>query len=223
MFEDFINALRNFKSNKTRTFLSLVGIIIGVASVIMVTTIGQSATENMKRFMGQTGLDLVQVHPGWSMRQFQEIELNENFRDELISSIRGIRNIIFNNQFGGQLRYGSLDLGITMQAVELEYFSMMGVTLEYGRFFSVTEQVLGSQKILLGSEAGRYLFPEGDALEKTVMLQMDGYMMGFEVIGVLAESDGIGFQNPNQSAFVPRAVYIRKINPRDTNAGNILV
>ena len=65
MFEDFINALRNFKSNKTRTFLSLLGIIIGVASVIMVTTIGQSAVGDVKRSMGFAGLDLVMVQPGW--------------------------------------------------------------------------------------------------------------------------------------------------------------
>jgi putative ABC transport system permease protein len=203
LFEDFINALRNFKSNKTRTLLSLLGIIIGVASVIMVTTIGQSATENVKRSLGQAGLDLVQLHPGWAARRSQEIELNENFRNELASSIRGIKNIIFNNEFGGHLRYGSLDLGISIQAVEQDYFAMLGLALDYGRFFSVTEHVLGSQKIILGSEGARYLFPEGNALGKTVILQMDGFIMGFEVIGILAESDAIGFQSPNQSAFVP--------------------
>ena len=48
MFEDFINALQNFRQNKTRTFLSLLGVIIGVASVILITTLGQSATENVK-------------------------------------------------------------------------------------------------------------------------------------------------------------------------------
>jgi putative ABC transport system permease protein len=223
LFEDFINALRNFKSNKTRTFLSLLGIIIGVASVIMVTTIGQSATENVKRSLGQAGLDLVQVHPGWAMRRSQEIELNENFRNELVSSIQGIRNIVFSNDFGGRLRYGSLDLGNSIQAVEQDYFSMMGIALDYGRFFSTPEQVLGSQKILLGSEAARYLFPEGNALGKIVILQMDGYMMGFEVIGVLAESDAVGFQSPNQNTFVPRTVYTRKISPGDTKAGNILI
>ena len=49
MFEDFINALQNFRQNKTRTFLSLLGVIIGVASVILITTLGQSATENVKK------------------------------------------------------------------------------------------------------------------------------------------------------------------------------
>jgi putative ABC transport system permease protein len=189
----------------------------------MVTTIGQSATENVKRSLGQAGLDLVQVRSGWAMRRSQEIELNESFRRELTSSITGIRNIVFNNEFNGHLRYGSQDLGISIQAVEQDYFAMMGISLDYGRFFSISEQVFGSQKILLGSESARYLFPEGNALGKTVILQMDGYIMGFEVIGVLAESDNVGFQSPNQNTFVPRAVYTRKINPGNLNAGNILI
>jgi putative ABC transport system permease protein len=101
---------------------------------------------------------------------------------------------------------------------------MVGINLDYGRFFSVSEDVMGSQKILLGSETVRFLFPEGDALGKTVVLQMTGYQMGFEVIGVLAESDSVGFQqSPDQSCFVPRAVYTRKISPSETNASGILV
>jgi putative ABC transport system permease protein len=157
------------------------------------------------------------------MRRSQQIELNENFRQELFSSIKGVRNILYNNDFGGHLRYGSLDLGISMQAVEQDYFTVLGLTLDYGRFFSATEQVLGSQKIVLGSEGAHYLFPAGDALGKTVILQMDGYIMGFEVIGVLAESDAVGFQSPNQNTFVPRTVYTRKISPSNTHPANIFV
>ena len=55
MFEDFINALQNFRLNKTRTFLSLLGVIIGVASVILITTLGQSATANVKKSFGSSG------------------------------------------------------------------------------------------------------------------------------------------------------------------------
>src|SRR5574344_134625 len=56
MFEDFLNALQNFRRNKTRTILSLLGVIIGVASVIIITTLGQSATQNIKGSFGSSGL-----------------------------------------------------------------------------------------------------------------------------------------------------------------------
>ncbi|QQO09466.1 ABC transporter permease [Breznakiella homolactica] len=224
MFEDFINALQNFRTNKIRTLLSLLGVIIGVASVIMVTTIGLSATEDIKSSFGSAGLDLVQVMPGWDMRRAKELEFDEAFRRELLETIPGIRNLVYSNEFGGRLRNDQLDrnLGLSLRAVEPQYFPMMGLKMDYGRFFSVSEQVMGSQKIILGTEAVRYLFPEGRAAGKTVMLQMDGYQLGFEVVGVLEYSESVGFESPNQCAFIPRTTYTRKINP-DTKAGNILI
>jgi putative ABC transport system permease protein len=218
LFEDFINALRNFKSNKSRTILSLLGIIIGVASVIMVTTISLSSTEDIKRTLGSSQLDLVQIVPGWAMRRSQEIQFDEKFRSELGASIGGIKNIIYHNDFGGRLRNGGLEMNVSLQGVEEGYFEMMGHKLDYGRLFLVSEQVQGSQKIILGSEVVRFLFPEGEAQGKTVLLQMDGYQMGFEVAGVLAAMEDVVFSSPNQSAFVPRQVYTRRINPTKITA-----
>ncbi|MDR2068801.1 MAG: ABC transporter permease [Spirochaetaceae bacterium] len=223
MFEDFINALRNFKSNKSRTILSLLGIIIGVASVIMVTTIGLSSTEDIKRTLGSSQLDLVQIMQGWAMRRSQEIQFDEKFRAELGASIGGIKNIVYTNGFSGRLRNGSLEMNVSLQGVEDGYFGMMGQKLDSGRLFLVSEQVLGSQKIILGSEVARFLFPGGGALGKTVLLQMDGFQMGFEVAGTLAGVESPLFSNPNQNAFIPRLVYTRRINPARTQADTIII
>jgi putative ABC transport system permease protein len=223
LFEDFVNALRNFRTNRTRTILSLLGIIIGVASVIMVATIGLSATGDVRRTLGQAGLDLVQVRSGWGRGNSDTIDLNEDFREELAASISGIKKIIFINEFNGTLRKGALEINISVYAAEPDYFSATGVNLDYGRFFSVSENAVGAQKIVLGSEVVRYLFPEGEAVGKTVILQMDAYRLGFQVAGVLAESGTVGFESPNYNAFVPRALYRRKINPANRNAENVLV
>ena len=223
MFEDFVNALRNFKTNRTRTVLSLLGIIIGVASVIMVATIGLSATGDVRRTLGQAGLDLVQVRSGWGRGNSNTVELNENFREELSASISGIKRIIFINEFGGTLRNGGLEINIGIHAVESDYFSVMGMNPDYGRFFSVSENAVGAQRIILGSDVVRYLFPEGEAVGKTVILQMDAYRLGFQVAGVLAESDAVGFASPNQGAFVPMLLYRRKVNPANRNAESVLV
>jgi putative ABC transport system permease protein len=223
LFEDFINALRNFKSNKSRTILSLLGIIIGVASVIMVTTIGFSSTEDIKRKLGTSQLDLVQVMQGWAMRRSQEIQFNEKFRAELGASVAGIKNIVYNNEFGGRLRNGGLEMNVSILGIEEGYFEMMGQELDSGRVFLVSEQVLGSQKIVLGSEVARFLFPEGGAPGKTVILQMDGYQMNFEVTGTLAEIASPFFSNPNRSAFVPRMVYTRKVNPAKISGDTVIV
>jgi putative ABC transport system permease protein len=222
MFEDFINAIRNFRSNKMRTFLSLLGIIIGVASVIMVTTISHSAFEEVTRSLGSSGLDLIHVRTGWS-RGAQNLPLNENFRVELTGKLEGVKEIVYSNEFNGYFLYGNLDLNVQVHAVEREYFTALGTELDYGRYFTATEHFYGLQKIVLGSETVRYLFPEGNALGKVLRLAMNEYQMGFEVVGVLAKAEASPYDNPDQAVYVPRSFYTRKINPGDANASVMLI
>lgn len=77
MIEDFIDAFRNFARSKTRTFLSLLGVIIGVASVIVITSMGASSTKQIEDTFGSSGLDIVSVSAGGFMRRNRDsVELN---------------------------------------------------------------------------------------------------------------------------------------------------
>ena len=94
MLEDFINAFKNFKSNKTRTFLSLLGVIIGVASVIVITSMGSSSTKQIENTFGTAGLDVVNVSTGFMSRRgtSSSVTFDEAARTDLFDNIR---NIIF--------------------------------------------------------------------------------------------------------------------------------
>ena len=87
MFEDFLNALQNFRRNKTRTFLSLLGVIIGVASVIVITSMGKSSTQQIKDTFGSSGLDVVSVNSGFMRRKRNSVEMqfSETFRENLLN------------------------------------------------------------------------------------------------------------------------------------------
>ena len=92
MLEDLIYALKNFRLNKIRTFLSLLGVIIGVASVIVITTIGQSATANIKDSFGSSGLDLLKINAGFMRRsRTNTLQFDENFRENLWDNIENIK------------------------------------------------------------------------------------------------------------------------------------
>jgi putative ABC transport system permease protein len=223
LIEDFLNALKNFKINRTRTFLSLLGIIIAVASVIMVTTIGASATGNITQLLGSAGMDMVSVRGGWPKAGTRPLELNEAFRDLAASSVRDIKNTLLVNEMQSSIQRGALDLDLLVQAVEPGYFPIMGFTLDYGRFFSASEEAWGIQKVILGSETVRYLFPEGRAVGKTLTLQLGKYPMSFEVVGVLRHYTENGFGSPNRDAFIPRTVYTRKVRPGKGPVDAILI
>ena len=213
MFEDFINALQNFKQNKTRTFLSLLGVIIGVASVILIRTLGQSATENVKKSFGSSGLDIIKISSGFmNRRSASRIQFNESFRTELWENIENIKKIHLINNLSATLVYGDLSVNGSGVAIEHDYLQMYNFELEYGNFFSVTDNISGSQKIILGSEVAQALFPEGNALGKKIILISSNIRFGFEVVGVLKEQSG-GMENPSTSVYIPRGFYSKKIQP----------
>lgn len=224
MFEDLLNALQNFRLNKTRAFLSLLGIIIGVASVIIITTLGQSATVDVASSFGDAGLDLLQIRGGFGQRQnpgAAQLNFDETFREELWDNIEGLNTIYYGNSLTATLRYGSLEASASISAVENGYLQTNGAELESGRWFTVSETVMGSQKIILGSEMATNLFPDGDAVGSVITLDASKTLFGFEVIGVLLEKSA-GMEDFVSGVFVPRSFYAKKIKP-NPNASSITV
>ena len=95
MFEDFIDAIRNFSRSKTRTVLSLLGVIIGVASVIIITSMGSSSTKQIEDTFGSSGLDIVSVSSGYmrKKRDASTLVFDETFRQELFDNIRNVKKV----------------------------------------------------------------------------------------------------------------------------------
>lgn len=223
MFEDFINAFQNFVRNKIRTFLSLLGVIIGVASVIVITSMGASSTNKIKGTFGNSGLDVVNLSKGFMMRgsraSSSAIQFNESFRDEIFGAIRGIKSIWYKNSFSPTLAYEDLSASASCGAIETGYLEMYNFELESGSFFSVTDNEEGAQKIILNHDTAESLFPKGDAVGKMITLVHSKVTFGFQVIGVLKEQN-TGMEN--SAAFVPRGWYAKKIKPNPA-ADNILL
>lgn len=212
MFEDFINAFKNFKSNKTRTFLSLLGVIIGVASVIVISSMGESSTKKVEATFGTAGLDVVSVNSGFMRRRRDSVTLvfDEAFREELFDNINDIKKVWYKNSLGVTLTYGDTSSSISCSAVETGYLEMYNMKLESGQFFNVTDNEEGSQKIILNHDTAESFFPSGDAVGKKIILVASKVSFSFEVIGVLAEQT-TGMEN--SSAYIPRGFYSKKIKP----------
>lgn len=216
MLEDFQYALKGFKHNKIRTFLSLLGVIIGVTSVIIITTIGQSATANIKSSFGSLGLDLIQVSSGFRYRRGgNSITLNETFKEKVFNNIDNIQEIFLTYNSSGTLSYGDNSSNCSVTAIESGYIEANSLEIETGESISITDDVEGLQKIIIGSEIATILFPEGDAIGKLVTFDMNGVQFGFRVKGILADKDTMLGQSKT-TCFVPSGFYKKKINPNPT-------
>ncbi|MBR1637769.1 MAG: ABC transporter permease [Treponema sp.] len=221
MIEDFINAFKNFKSNKTRTFLSLLGVIIGVASVIVISSMGQSSTKQVEATFGTAGLDVVSISSGFMRRRRDSVTLvfDESFREELFDNISDIEKVWYKNNLSATLTYGETSSSISCAAVETGYLEMYNMELESGSFFNVTDNEEGSQKIILNHDTAESFFPSGDAVGKKIILVASKVSFSFEVIGVLKDQT-TGMEN--SSAYIPRGFYSKKIKP-NPSADTVMV
>lgn len=223
MLEDFFNALSNFRRNKVRTALSALGVIIGVASVIIIMSMGQSSTRQIQDTFGSSGLDMVSVSAGFMRRNRDSVTLkfDENFKEEMFGAVFGIKRIWSKNNLSATISYGETSASSSCQAVENNYIQTFGLALDSGENFSVTDDVMGEQKIILGSEVASSLFPNGDAVGKNVLLVADKARFNFLVCGVLKEQTS-GMENATTGCYIPRGFYLRKITP-NASADTLMV
>ncbi|EMB22988.1 ABC transporter permease [Treponema denticola] len=223
MFEDFTNALQNFRRQKTRTILSLLGVIIGVASVIVITSMGSSSTQEIKNTFGTSGLDVISISSGFMRRgaSSASITFNETFRKNLFDNVNHIKKIWYKNSLNASLSYGETSSTTNCTAIEQGYLEMYGIQLESGRFFTVTEDYYGMQKIILGKTIADALFPSGDAVGKYILAASNNISFSFEVIGVLKEQTS-GMEQTSNGAYIPRGFYAKKIMP-NPSASTVIV
>ncbi len=227
MLEDLINALQNFRINKMRTLLSLLGIIIGVASVIVITTLGQSATANITSTFGDSGLDELSLSTGFMSHRgassSSTITFDEDFREELWGEIEGLKSIYYKNSLSSTLRLDDgTEASVNCTAVEYGYLPTTGAELkEGGSWFTVSDNVMGAQKIILGSDVSDSLFPDGDGVGRQIIVDTNNSTYGFEVIGVLEDKDS-GMESTASAAYIPRGFYKKKIEP-NPEAASVLV
>ena len=221
MLEDFLNSIQNFKRNKTRTFLSLLGVIIGVAAVIIITSMGESSTKQVQDTFGTNGLDIVEIRSGFMRRNRDSITLvfDESFRENLFDGVKDIKKIWYKNSLNATLSVGEVSASVSCTAIEYGYLEMYGFQLEKGKFFSVSDVEEGMQKIILSHDMAEQLFPDGNALGQKIMLVVDKVTFGFKIVGITKDQT-TGMETG--TAFIPRGFYSKKIKP-NPSADSVLV
>ena len=214
MIEDFVDAFRNFSRSKMRTVLSLLGVIIGVASVIVITSMGASSTKQIQGTFGSSGLDLVSVSSGFMRRNRNSVTLvfDEPFRQDIFDHIRNVKKVWFKNSMSATVSYGETSVTNSVSAIEPGYLEMCNLALDYGSYFTVTEDFCGAQKIIIGSEVSSALFPDGNAVGKRILLVTGDVPFSFVVAGVLREQSS-GMESSTTGMYVPRGFYSKKVKP----------
>ena len=183
-------ALKALQRNKMRAFLTMLGIIIGVASVIAMLAIGQGSKKSIQDQVSSMGSNLVFVMPGSQMRGGVQLG-NSNTQSLTMQDVEAIQNncplitmVSPEVRGSGQVVYGNENAPTTIYGGNTEYLAIKKYDIKTGRMFTDREIKTAAKVCLLGKTVVTNLFGEGvDPTGLTIRFKK----IPLKVIGVLAE------------------------------------
>ncbi len=197
-------ALRALANNKLRAFLTMLGIIIGVASVITMLAIGQGSKKSIQAQISEMGSNMIMIHPGGERRggvrrdpsemQTLKLENYETLRDECTF----VGAISPNVSASGQLIHGSDNYPSSINGVSLGYLDIRQLSVEDGEMFSEVDILTSAKVCVIGKTIVDNLFTDGsNPIGQVIRFNQ----VPFRVIGVL-KSKGYNSMGMDQDDIV---------------------
>ena len=181
-------AIRAIAANKMRSFLTALGIIIGIAAVITMLAIGQGSKASIKANIAEMGSNMIMISPGADMRGGvrQDASSMETLKQADYQSIKEDCNYISaispTVNSSGQWIYGNNNTQSSIYGVNQDYLSIRQLKVADGEMFTDTDIKAAAKVCILGQTVVDYLFPDGsDPIGKVVRFNS----IPFRVIGVL--------------------------------------
>ncbi len=211
----FHSAFRALQRNKMRSFLTMLGIIIGVAAVIAMLAIGQGAEYSVKEQIAALGTNVLMVYPG-SQQQGgvrtgagSAVTLTEDDALAIARECPAVQYISPGAFAGGQVIAGNLNWSTSIQGVGSDYLEIRQWSIEYGDFFTEQDIKAATKVCILGKTVADNLFPESSPVDQTIRIRN----VPFKVAGVLTRKgqNAMG-QDQDDVILAPYTTVLRRLS-----------
>jgi len=181
-------ALRALANNKLRGFLTMLGIIIGVASVITMLAIGQGSKRSIQALISEMGSNMIMIQPGADMRGGvrQDASAMETLKlqdyEDIVNETRYVSATSPSVNSSGQVIYGANNAPTTVYGISPDYMEIRRYEVEDGDMFSDQDVQTAAKVCVIGKTVVDNLFPGGEnPVGKVIRFQK----LPFRVVGVL--------------------------------------
>jgi len=196
-------ALRSLRANILRTFLTMLGIMIGVASVISMISLGEGARRQTLSTIAKFGTNIITVKPGEkknrhvSTGKVETLMLEDAYAiRDYVHNINGVAAQVYQS---GQLKFGNKNSNSTVRGASSDYVWIGNYQMDEGRFFT-REEVRSARKIcVLGATVVKNLFDGDNPVGQT--LKVDGH--NYLVIGTTVAKGALTWWDPDDQIFIP--------------------
>jgi putative ABC transport system permease protein len=199
-------SLGALQTNKVRSALTMLGIIIGVAAVIVMVALGHGAERAVKERIQKLGSNLLYVRPGSGQRGGGGINFGAGSARIDMGDYTALREQVASatalvpDQMGNaQLQWGTENYNTRVMGTTADYEWVRNGTVSSGRFFTNQENAARARVAIMGDEVRRELFADADPIGQDIKIKGTN----FEVIGVLEAKGQSGWFNPDDMVLVP--------------------
>lgn len=227
--ESFAFALNALRNNKLRTLLSLLGVTIGIFSIIAVLAAVDSLDRKITNDLSSLDKNTIYLMkfsfgpsdiPKWKREQFPNVKYDEYvyLKDAMTNTAQLGYQIFTKSE---TIKYDSkLVSDVNVVPVSHEFIDIQGLEFEKGRFYNESESNSGAKVIVLGNDIATNLFDDSNPIGKSVRI----YGQRFTVIGVLTKKGASLFNNNNDtSVFIPVNFIRQKFGDNNTSLTNVII
>ena len=198
-----IVALRGLRAHKLRSFLTMLGVVIGVGAVIVMMSMGQGAQSQMEANMTRLGSNLLWVRPGAfrrhgvSMGSVRSLTVEDAYaiEAELGEWTDGVSPEVSR---GEQVKYFAKNVRTVIRGTTANYADVRNMPTQEGRWFSDADVQLARRVCVIGTVVAEKLFEGGAAVGRVIKVRGQN----FKILGLLEEK-GESWMNPDDQVIIP--------------------
>lgn len=210
-FESFLMSIQAIMAHKMRSFLTMLGIIIGIASVVSVVALGRGSQEKILENINAMGTNTVSVYPGYGYgdRRSSRIKTLTVGDAEVLKQQDYVDSVTPGVNTNGTLTYDNQSLSAQLYGVGDQYFDVRGIKLAFGRLFNEDDVTQNSQVVVIDDNTKNKLFADGtNPLGKVILFNK----RPLRIIGV-TEPNNNGFSDSDSlQLFTPYTTLMNRIS-----------
>jgi len=210
-----LSAFRALQRNKLRSFLTMLGIIIGVGAVIAMLAIGQGAEYSVKEQIASLGTNVLMIFPGVQQQggvrsaAGSAVTLTEEDAQAIESDCQAVQYLSPGSMAFGQIIAGNLNWSGLIQGVGVDYLEIREWPLAYGEFFTDQDVKAATKVCVLGKTIADNLFPDTSPVDQMIRIRN----VPFKVVGVLtAKGQNAMGQDQDDVILAPYTTVIRRLS-----------
>lgn len=209
LLESFKMSVQAILSHKMRSLLTMLGIIIGIASVVTVVALGQGSTQSIMANINAMGTNTIDIMPG---KNFGDMRSNKiktltvgdaNF----LSQQNYVDSTTPNSSTSGTITFANESVSAKLNGVGAQYFDVKGVKIESGRIFNAQDVKDNAAVVVIDQNVKDKLFPNGESpLGKTIIFNKKP----LKIIGIAAKLTTVGMSSDTLTLWAPYTTVMNK-------------